>query len=141
MTKSRLMLPRNRREDMRSRQQLAAARTTAPMNSRQRMTWAILPLTAAFVFLAGMVSAEEVTKSHAVSNFGSVKYPADFTHLDYVNPDAPKGGEISQWDQSAYDSFNRYARDGVSAPLTELLYESILTGTADDAYGAYCDKV
>ena len=92
---------------------------------------------------AGLLSAslargQDVTVTHAYSNFGEVKYPADFGHLDYVNPDAPKGGEISIWSQGGFDSFNQYARDGVPAALNTIGSESILTSTADDPYGSYC---
>ncbi len=84
------------------------------------------------------VSQEDVTTAHAYSNFGAIKYPADFTHLDYVNPDAPKGGEISVWAQGNFDSFNQYAREGVSAALNTIGTERIMTSTADDPYGLYC---
>ena len=83
-------------------------------------------------------SHEAVIETHAYSNFGTVKYGPDFPHLDYVNPDAPKGGEMAQWAQGTFDSFNQYSRKGVSAALNTLPYESILTGTADDPYGSYC---
>ena len=83
-------------------------------------------------------SHETVIETHAYSNFGAVKYGPDFPHLDYVNPDAPKGGEIAQWAQGSFDSFNQYSRKGVPAALNTLPYESILTSTADDPYGAYC---
>ncbi len=83
-------------------------------------------------------AAEDVTVSYGFSNFGALKYPADFDHLDYVNPDAPKGGEISLWSQGSFDSFNQYARDGVPAALNTIGSESMLTSTADDPYGAYC---
>ena len=43
------------------------------------------------------LAEEKIIKSHGYSFFGDLKYAADFTHLDYVNPDAPKGGEISIW--------------------------------------------
>ncbi len=36
--------------------------------------------------------AETIIKSHGISTFGELKYPPDFKHFDYVNPDAPKGG-------------------------------------------------
>ena len=89
--------------------------------------------------LAGMTRAQEaVTISHGYSNFGALKYPADFAHLDYVNPEAPKGGEISIWSQGGFDSFNQYASDGVPAALNTIGSESILTSTADDPYGIYC---
>ena len=48
---------------------------------------------------------DPVIKSHGYSFFGDLKYPADFKHLDYVNPNAPKGGEISQWSGGTFDSF------------------------------------
>jgi len=56
----------------------------------------------AVLALAGWAVAaraqDGVTVSHAITTFGDPpKYPADFPHLDYVNPDAPKGGEISIW--------------------------------------------
>ncbi|SPH25079.1 Periplasmic oligopeptide-binding protein [Defluviimonas aquaemixtae] len=93
-------------------------------------------LTFALTFAADAL--ETVTTSHGYSNFGELKYPADFDHLDYVNPDAPKGGEISIWAQGSFDSFNQYASDGVSAALNTIGSEAILTSTADDPYGSYC---
>lgn len=81
---------------------------------------------------------DTVIVSHGYSNFDALKYPADMQHLDYVNPDAPKGGEISIWSQGNFDSFNQYAREGVPAALNTIGSESILTGTADDPYGSYC---
>lgn len=97
----------------------------------------IAALTALGLATAAQAAADRVT-SHGYSNFGDLKYPADFSHLDYVNPDAPKGGEISIWAQGSFDSFNQYAMDGVPAALNTIGSESILTSTADDPYGAYC---
>jgi len=90
---------------------------------------------------AGLAKAdnhEEVTISHGYANFGELMYPADMEHLAYVNPDAPKGGETSVWQQGTFDSFNNYTRAGVPAAYTGLMYERILTGTLDDPYGSYC---
>ncbi len=83
-------------------------------------------------------SHETVIEAHAIANFGEPRYGPDAPHLDYVNPDAPKGGEFSTWALGGFDSFNNYTRKGVSVASIGLLYESILTGTADDAYGTYC---
>ncbi|EAR50831.1 ABC peptide transporter, substrate binding protein [Oceanicola granulosus HTCC2516] len=80
----------------------------------------------------------DVIVTHAYSNFGEVKYGPDMEHLDYVNPDAPKGGEIAIWSQGTFDSFNLYAFQGVAAALATIGSEAILAGTADDPYGAYC---
>lgn len=89
--------------------------------------------------LAGQSDGDEnVTKSHGYSSFGALKYGADFEHLDYVNPDAPKGGEISSWSQGNFDSFNQYARAGVPAALNTIGTERIMVSTLDDPYGLYC---
>jgi microcin C transport system substrate-binding protein len=82
--------------------------------------------------------AETVITSHGISTFGDLKLPADFPYLPYVNPDAPKGGEISEWSPGSFDSFNPYAIAGNAAALSSIFYESILQGTADDVSAAYC---
>ena len=89
--------------------------------------------------LALPLHAEEKTIiAHGISTFGALKYPADFKHLDYVNPDAPKGGEISEWAPGTFDSMNPYSVKGVSAALSSIFYESILGATSDEIGAAYC---
>ncbi len=80
----------------------------------------------------------EVIVSHGYSYFGDLKYPADFPHLDYVNPDAPKGGEISTYDLGTFDSFNPYTIQGTATGWGSTPFESLLTGTSDDATALYC---
>ena len=118
---------------------IALTRASQDRLRRRSLKYALLALIAV-MWTTGIAFAqdEDVTVTHAVSNFGEPKYPADFPHLDYVNPDAPKGGEISFWSQGNFDSFNNYTRKGVAGALTAVMYESILANTADDAYGAYC---
>lgn len=87
---------------------------------------------------AGADSHDPITISHGYSFFGDLKYPADFPHLDYVNPNAPKGGEISQWSWGTFDSFNPYARKGRPAALASAPFEEILTTVADDPTASYC---
>ncbi len=82
--------------------------------------------------------AQDTVVSHGISTFGELKYPADFAHLDYVNPDAPKGGEISQWAFGGFDSMNPYSVKGRAAALSSAPYESILTGVSDEIGAAYC---
>ena len=84
------------------------------------------------------VRAETVIKSHGISTFGDLKLPADFKYLPYVNPNAPKGGEISEWSPGSFDSFNPYAIAGNSGALSSIFYESILSSTLDDVSAAYC---
>jgi microcin C transport system substrate-binding protein len=86
--------------------------------------------------------------AHAYAQFGDIKYPADFTHFDYVNPEAPKGGEIRMVPPTRptnFDKFNPFTLRG-TAPygLGLLLIESLLTGNSEEpttAYGLLADDV
>lgn len=82
--------------------------------------------------------AETVITSHGISTFGDLKLPADFAHLPYVNPGAPKGGELSQWMQGTFDSLNPFSVKGVGAIGSTIMMESILTGVADEIGASYC---
>jgi microcin C transport system substrate-binding protein len=95
-------------------------------------------LLAAATALAVRAQDQNVIVSHGISTFGDLPLPADFTHLPYVNPDAPKGGEISQWAPGSFDSFNPYTIQGNAAAQSSIFYESILAGTLDDVSAAYC---
>jgi len=72
---------------------------------------------------------EKVITSHGYSFFGDLKYPADYEHFDYVNPDAPKGGEISLYAPGTFDSMNPYSRKGRAGRLSWMVYESLLGGS------------
>ncbi len=101
--------------------------------------WGTLALALAGLSAAGMAMAEgDVTISHGISTFGELKLPADYKHLPYVNPDAPKGGEISEWAFGGFDSLNPYSVKGRSAALSSAPLESILSGTADEIGAVYC---
>ncbi len=96
-------------------------------------------LAAALVGMAVEARADDSTviSSHGISTFGNLKYPANFTP-DYVNPNAPKGGEISEWAFGTFDSMNPYTVKGVPGAFSSGIYESILTGTADEIGASYC---
>lgn len=83
---------------------------------------------------------QDVIVTHAVTTFGDApKYPADFAHLDYVNPDAPKGGEISEAIVgTTFDSFNPYTPDGNAAALSSAPFEDMMVGVADEIGAMYC---
>ena len=84
----------------------------------------------------GITQAETIT-SHGISTFGDLKYNADFPHLDYVNPEAPKGGEISLWGFGSFDSMHPYTTKGRAGQLSSMFFESLLEGTADEADAVY----
>ena len=84
----------------------------------------------------------DIIRSHGYSYFGDLKYPADFAHFDYVNPDAPKGGEISLDAAGTFDSMNPYSRKGRAGAYSWMVYESLLgempatnEGAPADVYG------
>ncbi|MGB3316850.1 MAG: ABC transporter substrate-binding protein, partial [Albidovulum sp.] len=89
-------------------------------------------------FGSTVAAQDNVITSHGISTFGDLKYPANFAHFDYVNPDAPKGGEISEWTSGGFDSMNPYTIKGRSAALSTIMLESLLEGTADEVGAAYC---
>ncbi|WP_353344560.1 extracellular solute-binding protein [Litorivita sp. NS0012-18] len=71
-------------------------------------------------------TGDGVIRSHGYSFFGDLKYPADYPHFDYVNPDAPKGGEISLAAPGTFDSMNPYSRKGRAGRYSWMVYESLL---------------
>lgn len=115
------------------------ARTFAPLTF-------LLALLSALVLAAPLFAQEEnMIRSHGYSFYGDLKYPADYEHFDYVNPDAPKGGEISLSALGTFDSMNPYSRKGRGGALSTIMYESLLgEGTGNelapaDVYGeGYC---
>jgi microcin C transport system substrate-binding protein len=116
-----------------------AIASPAPQSLWPRWTAGALLIGAA-VLAAGSLRAQEagVTVSHGYNYFGELKYGPDFTHLGYVNPDAPKGGEISISAQGSFDSMNPYSREGLAGALSTSGYESLMEGTADEVGSAYC---
>ena len=98
----------------------------------------LLAIFLAFVFLNEARANEKITVSTGFSNFGELKYSKDFDHLDYVNPSAPKGGEISIWANGTFDSMNPYSRKGTSGSLSSIFFEELLTSTADEIGTVYC---
>lgn len=81
---------------------------------------------AALIAQAALAEDEKIIKSHGYSYFGELTYPPDFPHLNYVNPDAPKGGEIAIAVTGTFDTMNPYFRDGEPAALTSSMYEGLL---------------
>ena len=94
-----------------------------------------LALPAAFVIAAP--ASADLIKSHGISTFGELKYESGFPHLDYVNPDAPKGGEISVWGFGSFDYMHPYTTKGRSGQLSSIFFESLLEGTADEPDSVY----
>jgi microcin C transport system substrate-binding protein len=93
--------------------------------------------------LAG--ASETGSGSHGMSAFGDLKYPADFHHFDYVNPDAPKGGMFSLipsargYNQSffTFDSLNAYILKGEGAQGMDTTFATLMARAGDEPDAMY----
>ena len=85
------------------------------------------------------------TDRHGMSAFGDLKYPPDFLHFNYVNPNAPKGGVFSQigpsrqFNQSfqTFNSLNSYILKGDAAQGMELTFASLMVRSGDEPDAMY----
>lgn len=93
---------------------------------------------AAALLLASVAApAAAGTVSHGLSLIGDLKYPAGFAHLDYVNPDAPKGGTLRRHAIGTFDTFNPFIIKGSAASGIGLIHETLMTSPADEAPAEY----
>jgi microcin C transport system substrate-binding protein len=74
---------------------------------------------------------------HATALVGSPKYPADFKHFDYVNPDAPKAGTVRQATTGTFNNFNLVVEKGDTAGGLGLIYETLMTSAGDEISTMY----
>ncbi|QKP78903.1 ABC transporter substrate-binding protein [Methyloligella sp. GL2] len=86
--------------------------------------------------LAPKAQAEDA-HHHALSLIGTPKYPADFTHFNYVNPDAPKGGRVRMAAIGGFDSLNPVLYRGESAAGLGLSYEPLMADSLEEDSTAY----
>lgn len=77
-------------------------------------------------------------RTHALSLLGDPALPPGFTHWPWVNPDAPKGGEVVLTALGSFDSFNGYILRGTAAVGLGNLYDTLLKESADEASTEYC---
>ena len=98
----------------------------------------------AWATLSASAEEDEIVTSHGISTFGDLKYPADFTQFDYVNPDAPKGGQMSTWGYGTFDSFNPFIVKGNAEWFSTILYESLMARAYDEPdshYGLLAESI
>lgn len=81
--------------------------------------------------------AQDVTPVHALAMHGTPKYAPDFHHLDYVNPDAPKGGIFRQHVVGTFDSLNPFIVKGIPAAGSATIYETLMEQTSDEPFTEY----
>ena len=115
-------------------QKTSGRRAAVVQNCRMRL-WKFCLL------LAGATTVAPTWADHAYALWGQLKYAQDFAHFDYVNPQAPKGGElrlVSNLRVSTFDKYNPFTIKGnAPAYLSNLLFDSLLTGSMDETATGY----
>lgn len=86
--------------------------------------------------------------AHAIALFGEPKYPAQFSHFEYANPNAPKGGTLNLATvslNSNFDKYNPFTMKGIVAPgLAELVFETLAIYSLDELnvqYGLLAEDI
>jgi microcin C transport system substrate-binding protein len=91
--------------------------------------------------VAMMSVAIPAIAAHGFALYGDLKYRQDFTHFEYVNPQAPKRGTLTLANpdrRTSFDKFNPFTIKGTAVPgLTTFVFETLLTSSADEVASAY----
>ena len=95
--------------------------------------------------LLSLSSLSLAAGQHALTLYGEpAKYPVNFKHFDFVNPDAPKGGELRQSGFGGFDSLNPFINKGVAADDIGLIYDTLTRHSLDEPfteYGLLAEKI
>lgn len=101
----------------------------------------VLTLLVVLVAVTQHFEADAREKSHGLSYFGDLKYPADFRHFDYVNPNAPKGGSMRTVGRGNFDSLNGFIRKGTAAVglvgTSSTIYDRLMVDSDDEPSSLY----
>lgn len=110
-------------------------RTFTAMHPVSRILCALFVL----ALVQAVPAAPAVNDSHGIAMHGDLKYPEDFTHLDYANPQAPKGGRLRMAVVSpgGFDSLNPWIPKGVAAAGISQLYDALMEGSLDEPFSQY----
>jgi microcin C transport system substrate-binding protein len=90
------------------------------------------------MLLACLVYGHGALAAHAFALHGEPKYPADFSHFDYVNADAPKRGQLNMSAMGNFDKLNPFTLKGIPPSLLAgLSFETLTVASEDEAATAY----
>lgn len=89
------------------------------------------------LLLVLLCSTASAAPSHGLAMHGDLKYPADFTHFEYADPQAPKGGTFRSAALGTFDSFNPFLVRGNPAAGLGRLWDSLTTQSADEPFSEY----
>ncbi len=84
-----------------------------------------------------LFAADVDLRAHGLAMHGDLAYGADFTHFGYLNPRAPKGGELLRAAIGTFDSFNPFIIRGSPARDVGRIYDSLMVASADEPFSMY----
>lgn len=84
-----------------------------------------------------LVRADDPKPVHGMAMHGEPKYKAGFPNLDYVDPKAPKGGQITSAAIGTFDNLNGFVLKGIAAAGLGLIYDTLTSNTSDEAFTSY----
>lgn len=101
-----------------------------------------IPFVLLLMAMASPVCAQTADPKPSIAMHGSAKYAPGFTHMDYTNPDAPKGGDLTLNAIGSFDSLNPFIIKGSpAAGLTFLgqsfVYDSLMEQSHDEPFSMY----
>ncbi len=97
----------------------------------------IIPRTDALLYAPDEITEDGITKKWAIAEFGAPLYAGGIAHFPYANPGAPKGGRIVVSDFGSFDTLNFYVQKGEWPGSIGLVYDNLMTGSADEIDGLY----
>lgn len=107
------------------------------MNRRQILALPAALATGLAATPSGRPGPDGITRTHAMSLLGEPALPRDFQHWPWVNPNAPKGGEIVLSALGSYDSLNSFILRGTPAVGLGNLYDTLLKESSDEGSAEY----
>lgn len=107
------------------------------MRLTARLTRPLLVAAALSCAMAPAPGSADVGGAHALTQFGSPKFAADFTHFPHANPDAPKGGQLTMAASGSFDSLNGTILRGVVPRTMGLTQVSLMTSSGWELGSVY----
>jgi microcin C transport system substrate-binding protein len=82
-------------------------------------------------------AAPKITAGHGLSMYGDLRYPAGFKHFQYVNPEAPKGGDVKLGVPGSFDTLNPFVVRGVPAAGIAGIFDTLTIESQDEPFSQY----
>ena len=115
-----------------------------PQRQRAKRVSIVVAMLSAIGLSASVTASETDSRdavptqtSHAIAMHGEPKYPADFSHFDFVNPEAPKGGRLRRHVIGSFDSLNPFVPRGTAATQVSLVYDTLTISSDDEPFTQY----